>query len=204
LINSSGGDQLSYQTVILNMHHQINNLTKQGWLDITLLPQHWVCWAVPVKLYRLCVCELWWRCFVEDYFFDIHCVLVTQVNDQKTQRQLTASVFFSYKPAVVNYRWGYFSLLLVFLGSIESQKSNCPTHLISSVTPANSYAIFLSRSLILPFYFLLIFFIGEFQIYEGVFHRTLDSGLWTLSRVIGGGHGTCYSPFSFSKQILSS
>ena len=74
-------------------------------------------------------------------------------------------------------------------------------HLISSVTPANPYAIFLSRSLILPFYFLLIFFIGEFQIYEGVFHRTLDSGLWTLSRVIGGGHGTCYSPFSFSKHI---
>lgn len=30
------------------------------------------------------------------------------------------------------------------------------------------------------------------SIYEGVFHRTLDSGLWTLSRVIGGrgvGHG---------------
>ncbi|RHN64586.1 hypothetical protein MtrunA17_Chr4g0070661 [Medicago truncatula] len=25
------------------------------------------------------------------------------------------------------------------------------------------------------------------SIYEGVFHRTLDSGLWTLSRVIGGG-----------------
>jgi len=62
---------------------------------------------------------------VEDCFFDIHCGLVTQVNDQKTQRQLTAGVFFSYKPAVVNYRWGYFSLLLMFLGSIESQKSNC-------------------------------------------------------------------------------
>ena len=40
---------------------------------------------------------------VEDSFFDIHCVLVTQVNDQKIQRQLTAGVFFSYKPAVVNY-----------------------------------------------------------------------------------------------------
>jgi len=35
--------------------------------------------------------------------FDIHCVLVTEVNDQKTQQQLTAGVFFSYKPAVVNY-----------------------------------------------------------------------------------------------------
>jgi len=39
----------------------------------------------------------------EDCFFDIHCVLVTQVNDQKTQQQLTAGVFFSYKSAVVNY-----------------------------------------------------------------------------------------------------
>jgi len=62
---------------------------------------------------------------LEDCFLDIHCVLVTQVNDQKTPRQLTIGVFFSYKSAVVNYRWGYFSLLLVFLGSIESQKSNC-------------------------------------------------------------------------------
>ena len=61
----------------------------------------------------------------EDCFFDIHCVLVTQVNDQKNQRQLTAGVFFSYEHAVVNFHWGYFSLLLVFLGSIESQKSNC-------------------------------------------------------------------------------
>jgi len=51
--------------------------------------------------------------------FDIHCVLVTQVNDKKTQRQLTVAGFFSYKPAVVNYRWRYFSLLLVFL---ESEK----------------------------------------------------------------------------------
>jgi len=62
---------------------------------------------------------------VEDCFFDIHCVLVTQVNDQKIQWQLSAGVFFSYKPAVANYRWRYFSILLVFLGSIESQKSNC-------------------------------------------------------------------------------
>ncbi|KAK2365407.1 hypothetical protein QL285_090169 [Trifolium repens] len=28
------------------------------------------------------------------------------------------------------------------------------------------------------------------SIYEGLFHRKLDSGIWTLSRVIGGGHGT--------------
>ena len=54
--------------------------------------------------------------------FDIHCVLVIQVNDQKIQ--WLSPVFFSYKAAVVNYRWEYFSLLLVFLGSIESQKSN--------------------------------------------------------------------------------
>jgi len=60
----------------------------------------------------------------ESCFFDIYCVLLTQVNDQKIQRQLTADVFFSYKSAVVNYRWRYFSLLLVFLGNIESQKSN--------------------------------------------------------------------------------
>jgi hypothetical protein len=46
--------------------------------------------------------------------FDIQCVLETQVNDQKTQRQLTAAGFSSYKPAVVNYRWGYFSILFVF------------------------------------------------------------------------------------------
>ena len=55
----------------------------------------------------------------------IQCVLETQVNDQKTQRQLTAASFSSYESAVVNYRWRYFSILLVFLGSIESQKSNC-------------------------------------------------------------------------------
>jgi len=61
---------------------------------------------------------------MEDCFFDIHCVLVTQVNDQKIQWQLTAGVFFSYKSAVVNYRWRYFSFLLVFLRSIESQKNN--------------------------------------------------------------------------------
>jgi len=35
----------------------------------------------------------------EDCFFDIHCVLVTHVNDQETQRQLAVGVFFSYKPA---------------------------------------------------------------------------------------------------------
>jgi len=61
--------------------------------------------------------------FEESCFFDIHCVLVTQVNDQKIKRQLTVGVFFSYKSAIVNYCWGYFSLLLVFLGSIESQKT---------------------------------------------------------------------------------
>jgi len=60
---------------------------------------------------------------VEDCFFDIHCVLVTQVNDQKIKRQLIAGVFFSYKPAVVNYHGRYFSILLVVLGSIESQKA---------------------------------------------------------------------------------
>jgi len=58
---------------------------------------------------------------------DIQCVLETQGNDQKTQRQLTVADFSSYKPAVVNYRLGYFNILLVFLGSIESQKNNCPT-----------------------------------------------------------------------------
>jgi len=45
----------------------------------------------------------------------IQCVLETQVNDQKTQRQLTAVGFSSYESAVVNYRWRYFSILLVFL-----------------------------------------------------------------------------------------
>jgi len=51
--------------------------------------------------------------------------MTKKVNDQKTQRQLTAGVFFSYKSAVVNYRREYFNLLLMFLGSIENQKSNC-------------------------------------------------------------------------------
>ena len=41
---------------------------------------------------------------IEDGFIDIHCVSVTQVNNQKTQRQLTAGVCFSYKSAIVNYR----------------------------------------------------------------------------------------------------
>jgi len=44
---------------------------------------------------------------------------------KKTLRQLTAGVFFSYKHVVVNFHWGYFNLLLMFLGSIESQKNNC-------------------------------------------------------------------------------
>jgi len=62
---------------------------------------------------------------MEDCFFDIHCVLVTQVNDQKIQWQLTASVFFSYKPLL-----RYFSHLLIILGSIESQKSNCHANVV--------------------------------------------------------------------------
>lgn len=63
----------------------------------------------------------------DNYCFDIQHVLETQVNDQKTQRQLTAAGFLAIKPAVVNYRWGYFRTLLVFLGSFKCQKSNCWT-----------------------------------------------------------------------------
>jgi len=68
--------------------------------------------------------------YIENCCFDIHCVLVTQVYDQKMQRQLIVVGFFSYKPTVVNYHWSYFNLLLVFLGSIESQKSNCAIYLL--------------------------------------------------------------------------
>jgi hypothetical protein len=56
----------------LNMHHQTNSLTKQGWPDIILLPQHWVCWAVPVKLYRLCVCDEYASCFAIFCSFVLH------------------------------------------------------------------------------------------------------------------------------------
>jgi len=59
----------------------------------------------------------------DDCFFDIHCVLVTQVNDQKIQRQLTVGVFFSYKSVVVNYRWGilvFYLCLAIVLYDLET------------------------------------------------------------------------------------
>jgi len=59
----------------------------------------------------------------EDCFFDIHFVLVTQVNDQKIQRQLTADVFFSYKSAVVNYRWSILVFYLCFYEILKVRKT---------------------------------------------------------------------------------
>jgi len=47
------------------------------------------------------------------------------VNDQKIQQQLTAGMFFSYKSAVVNYRWGYFSFFTcIFKKYRKSEKKS--------------------------------------------------------------------------------
>jgi len=61
--------------------------------------------------------------------FHIRYVLATQVKDQKTQRQF-CRWFCSYNSTVVNYRWGYFSNLLVLLGTCECQKSNSRVKLL--------------------------------------------------------------------------
>ena len=97
-------------------------------------PPHWppcevlLC-LLPYLYYQvLCICLLPHVSSVTTLFclkiVFFNCILIIQVNDQKTQRQLTAGVFFSYKSVVVNYRQGYFNLLVIILGSIESQKSN--------------------------------------------------------------------------------
>jgi hypothetical protein len=74
--------------------------------------------------------------------------------------------------------------------------------LISSVTPANLYAISLSRSLIHPFYFLIIFSLVNFRYMKecSIGHWILDSGLFP--ELLEEEEVTSYSPFSFSKQIL--
>jgi hypothetical protein len=72
-----------------------------------------------------------------------------------------------------------------------------------SVCDPLSISLFFSpRSLIC-----VLTFRCEFQIYKGVFHRTLDSGVTTLSRVLRGEGEGSYSPlyfilffFKFSKQ----